>query len=767
MGTCLSIVYVGVCSNAMAVFACTKQADGRRTMNEDPSISCTSKLWHRMIAGACFILIVFGVLFPLGILGMLYQARGRLWQQRYLLAYGMLYKHYKSSFYFFKPIDLYRKLAFVTGIAIFRRSATASAGPMTWALIVSIITVSGTFYFAPFEDINVTRLETLAQCCACFVLTIGLVFYGASTSMSSAASNTLGSFIVIVIALTLIVIVLAILKSVALQRDLVRRGVTGGFGTDRLKAAPLFFDLDVRIQKLERCVTATAAIWHMELQFNKSVMLASSITQIEIGIDPPAFELARTLFKKPNASSSGNVPLISRRNALNFTSRAKRRAVEKDLRDLLGDTEMGTIGTWTSAGTELEQQELKALPPAIRYTKQVPQHDGTLWHMFYLLPCRGVYEVQICLDSKDGALRNKPAIVDIAISADTGCSPDQRIVTCTPAFGERNGLLLSPLEHVLEAGRSHLFSVRVNSARDIFVSCITFSFARGCFVRTYFPLYMGDEGIRERAVEVRFPGRVQVWAHPSDDINQWNIGGRPPSRPASSALSPVDALLSELVLLVEYQADLSANSELSSDVASALFRGDASGSRMPIEIERDVSVFRASATEQSLGDQEALNAAFGQTSNAARVMNESFVPSFMPRGAAPLPVAAQSSELQMTSFVAPSGGYNFANWTPNEAAAEPAANAEQQAGAGVAPAPPRMVDLLTPQQIALLKRQLPVLPAATRENYEGEQVTIAVPSEAGPSDTAAAVPAKPPRKGQKVAKPAKPALLKKPEKRGG
>jgi hypothetical protein len=73
---------------------------------------------------------------------------------------------------------------------------------------------------------------------------LGLVFYGSASRMSGASSGVLAWAIIVAIAGAVVVIVVAIGRALLFQRELSRRGVRGGVGSDAVIALPPLFDLD-------------------------------------------------------------------------------------------------------------------------------------------------------------------------------------------------------------------------------------------------------------------------------------------------------------------------------------------------------------------------------------------------------------------------------------------------------------------------------------------------------------------------------------------
>lgn len=206
---CLSVVYVNVISVAISPMRCERNSvTGRRYVQVEPTIGCSSRLYRTMLGIGMVQILAFGLAFPLVLLGLLFARQHALfWRDSYSLALGMLYKKYSFRFFYLEPISLLRKGAFVLGLAIFSRSG---AGPLAWALCVTLVWLVATLVLRPFRDFAVTRLESVAQCSTAFVLALGLIYQASERTLASRTARGLGALIVLVISLTIAAIVLGI-----------------------------------------------------------------------------------------------------------------------------------------------------------------------------------------------------------------------------------------------------------------------------------------------------------------------------------------------------------------------------------------------------------------------------------------------------------------------------------------------------------------------------------------------------------------------------
>lgn len=218
----MSIIYASICSVALSVFRCTRNASGL-FLAAEPSIDCHSNL-HRNLRIVSFVQLgLFGVAFPVSLVFMLWLCRGVLfWRESYQMSLGMLFKKYRAAMYLFEGVALARKLAFVIGVVLFD---VKSAGPLAWALAATCLFVITLLLAKPYKDPVVARLELLAQSCTIFVLSLGLVFLAAKSRLSRRASSTLGVLVLAAVMFTLLVILAGITFSLLRLRDLSKRGL--------------------------------------------------------------------------------------------------------------------------------------------------------------------------------------------------------------------------------------------------------------------------------------------------------------------------------------------------------------------------------------------------------------------------------------------------------------------------------------------------------------------------------------------------------------
>lgn len=421
-----------------------------------------------MRALAVVTLTLYSCAFPLGLLVYLSVFRHDLWRQKIMLSLGMLYKRYRARLYYFECINLVRKFAFVVGLVLFKRN---SAGPMAWALGVSVCAAVYTSLLRPYEDFSVTQLEILAQSVSALILTLGLVFYAVADRMGLGARSFLSAVILLLIGLMIGVIIVGIMRSLRVQHDLVRRGVKGTFGADKLVTHPTFFELDVRIVSMASHSDAQSTTWLIELSSSQPAQLGVYLTQTEIGSGVGADEIAASL-------ATSRAELVRR----------LRRAGAKDL----------------ASQAVFRHDDIPERQPL--YARAACSPTYRLHQFCFVLPCRGVYSALIRM-----ADSHKP-VVDFQIAADAGSAIGQRLATLTPSMTAAHGALLTPCQWRLGLGQTYQFDLRPPVGISEVVLCEDVPPGEsGGYPGGGSPLFMGEDGRRQASIAPASPGCAQLW----------------------------------------------------------------------------------------------------------------------------------------------------------------------------------------------------------------------------------------------------------------
>lgn len=513
--TCLTISYVTVSQNALIIFPCSKQADGRLTLDADPAIECRSPIWRTMALISVVTLFFFSLCLPLGLALILFVYRYDLWRQKLMLVLGMVFKRYRSELFYFESVNMARKFVFVLGIVLFKHN---TAGPMVWALVVCLVASAYTAKLKPFVDSSVTQLEIMAQASSSFILVLGLAFYFSSRKFNPNTASTLGSVIVMVIWIMLCLIVWGIIRSWRVQRDLVRRGVRGLFGADGLVTQKAFFDLDVHIIDMSPIVDAPhCSVWRIALTTRLPVRMTVSMCQLEIGLGASRDEVSRSLM-----IDQGEV--VRRLRKLGCSA--------ADSADLMEQYSARTSGASMS-----------------KFCQAHTVPDGQTTYFNILLPCRGVYSAQI--NTTDCV------VAKFAVAADVGSAPVFTLAGPSSVFLDGSGVLLSPVESHLVLGTRRTFSLRLPAgiSEAVVTQAGVLDASQG--VRM-FPSSTADVDVVSTELLLNELGEVNVLGLRSDSSN----------RPRTSTNSSAANIWLSLVSYVVVSQD-----ELLADSARPTFKG--------------------------------------------------------------------------------------------------------------------------------------------------------------------------------------------------
>ncbi|KNC47223.1 uncharacterized protein AMSG_03651 [Thecamonas trahens ATCC 50062] len=248
------VLYLLVTNTALEIFPCTKQSDGKYTMNREPQIICYSSQWRRLLGGSLFTLFFFSIAVPATLGWLLFRRRESLWKRKNLARFGLMYLRYKPTFYLMELGVLLRKFGVVVGKVV-------------WAVLVVIAALIAQLRWHPYSSMRINRLESVMLFCASLVLFGAFIFAASGGSLASGASAFFGVFLIIVVVVSIIVIFIAIGLEIRKIRRLRAHGVVGRYALDSLDVWPVFFDKGIRVSD------------HTQIQvFNEDVAAAAAAT---------------------------------------------------------------------------------------------------------------------------------------------------------------------------------------------------------------------------------------------------------------------------------------------------------------------------------------------------------------------------------------------------------------------------------------------------------------------------------------------------------
>ncbi|KNC50235.1 uncharacterized protein AMSG_06390 [Thecamonas trahens ATCC 50062] len=238
------VMYLLVTNTALEIFPCTKQVDGKHTMNREPSIRCYEGRWNKLLAGSLVTMIMFSLFMPAAVAFVLYRRRFNLWKRKNLSRFGLLYLRYRPQFYFFEIAVLCRKFGVVFGKVVFSFSVV---GQVVTAMLVVSASLILQLKSHPYATMRINRLEVLMLSCATLVLTVAFGYALADGDLSTATATLLGVVLIVVVCATVLVIVICIILEIRKTYRLIQHGLVGRYVVDRLDVWQPFFDAELHL----------------------------------------------------------------------------------------------------------------------------------------------------------------------------------------------------------------------------------------------------------------------------------------------------------------------------------------------------------------------------------------------------------------------------------------------------------------------------------------------------------------------------------------
>ena len=421
----LALVYLLVSSTATQIYACTTQADGRRTLDAESAILCTSSTYGNMRVASILVLIFFSLGLPVVILVTLSLHRFDLWRYRTVALLGLLFQRYSAKFYFFEVAVLLRRFGFVFGQLLFPKS------PLGQALVAlfSVLCAAGAqARYKPYRARAVNFLEAMCMCFGVVCVVVGIMYFSFGDDMPSGASDALGVVLIVLICGSIVVIFAAIASEVKKQWRLKHHGVRGGFASDQLEVFSAFFETDVFIHRNERFRDGATTMYRISMSTPMETTLSGVLILHKELVDSEAYAWWQLL-----------IP---------------------------------TLGPGARASPTLT---------ALGENVRIVSYDGGRRHdisvlldrpAHYILSVRGRRVEEFFPRSGSSvvpASERSEDLIDFFISSESGSIPEQAFVGVEDVLEDRDGFVISPAQRVLTQGSDYEFSVYTEGAKHIVV----------------------------------------------------------------------------------------------------------------------------------------------------------------------------------------------------------------------------------------------------------------------------------------------------------
>jgi hypothetical protein len=106
----ISSLYVLLTSGALSPFVCTKNLDGSWSLTRSPDIQCYADEWMKMFPLVALFLLLYVLVFPLTVIGILFANRTNLQNQDFLQKFGHLVRDYRLSFCYWEVVVMLKRV---------------------------------------------------------------------------------------------------------------------------------------------------------------------------------------------------------------------------------------------------------------------------------------------------------------------------------------------------------------------------------------------------------------------------------------------------------------------------------------------------------------------------------------------------------------------------------------------------------------------------------------------------------------------------------
>jgi len=204
------LLYIPLARSALVLFDCTKLPNGKYALDVDLSLECFDDTWWELAPYGLAGILLYVVLVPAVIGGVLWGYRKRLLDPTIMARYGSIYKLFRINWAWFELIVLVKKLAII--------SATLFLSTYPLWMIFSVAAVFGFFailharndvYLGPTYNLLETRLNIAAT----LILVLAFAFY-ADRFPSNAAKSVFAYVAIGIVVIAFALLVAAFVKEI-------------------------------------------------------------------------------------------------------------------------------------------------------------------------------------------------------------------------------------------------------------------------------------------------------------------------------------------------------------------------------------------------------------------------------------------------------------------------------------------------------------------------------------------------------------------------
>jgi hypothetical protein len=168
----LSLMYLVLLVTSLQLFDCTRQPDGKMTLDASPNLVCfTEPWWKRLMPIGAFAMAAYGIFIPLGIVLVLHGSRRRRRMPMTTARAGSLFGYYR--FYWWEPMAILERFAIATSLTYF------SAKTDIQIIMLLLVTVTGLALHVLLKPFYLSRhnsLATLLRWGTVMLLIMGSIF---------------------------------------------------------------------------------------------------------------------------------------------------------------------------------------------------------------------------------------------------------------------------------------------------------------------------------------------------------------------------------------------------------------------------------------------------------------------------------------------------------------------------------------------------------------------------------------------------------------
>ncbi|KNC54303.1 uncharacterized protein AMSG_12340 [Thecamonas trahens ATCC 50062] len=191
-----AILYIPLSQSSLLLFDCTKLRNGRWMLDADLSVACFDETWWSIFPFGLAGVLGYIVGIPGIIAYTLYRHRHVLFSMRTMRRYGMLYRLYRSQYYY-ALLPLLGKRLFIVILTLFlSRSVTILISLLILTFVVSMAVF---FYYEPYFYPMYNQMEQCLTGCILGVLLAANMMHAGNLEPSDKRTIVVEAFVVILV----------------------------------------------------------------------------------------------------------------------------------------------------------------------------------------------------------------------------------------------------------------------------------------------------------------------------------------------------------------------------------------------------------------------------------------------------------------------------------------------------------------------------------------------------------------------------------------